>query len=42
MILSAIIDYELSLIYDIRASIFLKLLRCLDHPKRIDVYYLSH
>ena len=34
MILSAIIDYELSLIYDIRASI-LKLLWCLERNWRI-------
>jgi len=41
MILSAILDHELSLRYDIRASI-LKLLWCLDDPKWICVYYLSH
>jgi len=40
MILSAILDYELSLRYDIRASV-LKLLWCLDDPKGMDVYYLS-
>jgi hypothetical protein len=40
MILSAILDYELSLICDIWAWV-LKLL-CLDYPKGIDGYYLSH
>jgi len=40
MILRAILDYELSLKYDIRASV-LKLLWCLDNPKGIDGYYLS-
>jgi len=41
MIFSAILDYELSLRYDIRVSV-LKLLWCLDVSKRIDGYYLSH
>jgi len=41
MILRAILDYELLLRYDIRASI-LKLFWCLDDPKWICVYYLSH
>jgi len=41
MISSAILDYELSLRYDIWAWV-LKLLYCLDDPKGIDGYYLSH
>ena len=41
MIFRGILDYELSLIYDIRASV-LKLLWCLDVSKGIDGYYLSH
>jgi len=41
MILIAILDHELSLIYDIWAWV-LKLLWCLCEPKEIDGYYLSH
>jgi len=41
MILSAILDYELSLVYDIWAWV-LKLLWCLYEPKGIHGYYLSH
>ena len=41
MILSAILDYELSLVYDIWAWV-LKLFRCLYEPEGIDGYYLSH
>ncbi len=40
MILSAILDYELSLRYDIRASV-LKLLWCLDDPKGIDKLFVT-
>jgi len=41
MILSAILNYELSLKYDTWVWV-LKLLWCLNDPKRIDGYYLSH
>jgi len=41
MILRAILDYQLSPIYDIWAWV-LKLLWCLHHPKEIDGYYLCH
>jgi len=40
MIFSAILDYELSHVYDIWAWV-LKLLWCLYEPKGIDRYYLS-